>query len=211
MPGPDLAYAARPTTCPAHRIADEFWLLAHDSAGRPLPSTRTLELGLAAAVLAELLVEQRIDLTAGPVVPVGGRRPEETVARSAYDLIDGEPRHPVSAWLPRLAGPAALAVPRRLTAGEPPAPWLPARLLGRPASATGARLRQGLRGQRWLAGTDVIVAALAWATGLDRDLLRWAGRPARQFHEDERAGLPGPIRRLAVDTHRTVGTISGIR
>ncbi|NUR30717.1 MAG: hypothetical protein HOV83_33515, partial [Catenulispora sp.] len=105
MSGIELAYAVRRPVRPAHRIADEFWLLAHDPAGRTQPSRRTAELGLAAAVLAELLVGRHITLDDGPIVPTG-RRPAEPVMRAAYDMIDGEPPHPVSAWLPRLAGPA---------------------------------------------------------------------------------------------------------
>ncbi|WP_165975386.1 GOLPH3/VPS74 family protein [Actinomadura rubrisoli] len=58
------------------RIADELLLLAiHPTGGRPVIGDAELDLGLAGAILADLVLSGRVELTAGGVRPAAVTRP----------------------------------------------------------------------------------------------------------------------------------------
>jgi len=107
-------------------IVDNFYLLAHDENGKPRVQARVAALGLAASVLAELMLtghvtiaEQRVQPTAPPMQShVAGQRytpPPDPLGHTVWDQIRHEPnRHQVRTWLGVLAPTITEAVAVRL-------------------------------------------------------------------------------------------------
>jgi hypothetical protein len=100
-------------------VADDLYLLGHDDrGGRPLLQPRALGTGLAAALLAELLLAGQISVRRDSAVVIAAGTPGDTIARPALmQQIAGEPQpQPVRAWLRFLARSAAREVALRLEA-----------------------------------------------------------------------------------------------
>jgi len=126
--GPQAAGAVQAAASPlagTGQIADDLYLMAHDeNTGRPLIGPRLLGTGLAAALLAELMLAGGLvlhDGSAGDVTVTSGtvvaRRAEITddLARHIHQVVAVEPRlHPVQVWLEFLASDAAQNVAFRL-------------------------------------------------------------------------------------------------
>lgn len=91
--------APRPATPPHSRpllLADEPFLLAHDVTGRPPSQSRAICLGLAGALLGQLLAVGRVTIRDGQVLAV---RPADALAGKVFDdLAVGRPRHSVRTW-----------------------------------------------------------------------------------------------------------------
>src|SRR4029450_13069136 len=85
-------------------LADEFFLTAHDEVGTALLSPRVLGLGLAAAVLGELVFSHRVTIQSG-VLRVVDRRPlDEPLAASVlYQLLQESGHGRVRDWMSYLA------------------------------------------------------------------------------------------------------------
>ena len=107
------------------RVADDLYLMAHDeNTGRPLIGPRLLGTGLAAALLAELMLAAGLVLHHGSVGGVTvdsgmvlACRAEiaDDLARHVHQVVAAEPRlHPVQVWLGFLARDAARNVAFRL-------------------------------------------------------------------------------------------------
>src|SRR6266702_8332264 len=76
------------------RLADDLWLLAHDErTGKPHLQPRATGLGLAGALLAELMLSHSIRLSRGMVMAADGIPPRDEVARSVLRLVISEPEH----------------------------------------------------------------------------------------------------------------------
>jgi hypothetical protein len=97
------------------RIADDLYLMAHDeNTGRPHIGPRLLGTGLAAALLAELMLTGGLVLhkgSVGGVTVTSGMvmacRAEiaDDLARHVLQVVASEQRlHPVQVWLPARAG-----------------------------------------------------------------------------------------------------------
>jgi hypothetical protein len=88
-------------------LSEEFFLLAHDdTTGKPLISTDVLGLGLAAALLAQLLPEERIAITPEGGVALRrfeatGRAATDQVVKKINDAHSSRPGalYPVADWL----------------------------------------------------------------------------------------------------------------
>ena len=80
------------------RVADDLWLLAHnDVTGKPYIQPRPLGLGLAGALLAELILAGAL-VVAGDQIAVTARHrpPGDALARHVLGLVAGEREaHPV--------------------------------------------------------------------------------------------------------------------
>jgi hypothetical protein len=98
------------------RLADDLYLMAHhEVSGKPLLQPRAAGLGLAGALLAELVLVGRIRIGPGGVAVAEPAPTEDALADSVLDLVLGEREpHAVQMWLLFLA---------RNAAGDVPADW----------------------------------------------------------------------------------------
>jgi Golgi phosphoprotein 3 (GPP34) len=163
------------------RLADDLYLLAHHEAtGRPHLHPRAAGLGLAGALLAELMLSGSISLCSGDVVAADDRAPRDELARSVLSRVAGEPQHhPPRDWLLFLARTAAQDVAVRLEQSgfltrvisrRPlrPRPWVPAD----PDSAFAPllRVKSALDPRQPTTAQNLTLAGLALACGLGRRL-----------------------------------------
>jgi Golgi phosphoprotein 3 (GPP34) len=204
------------------RVADDLFLIAHDErSGRLLLAPRQLGTGLAAALLAEVMLAGGIivdngrvggvTVNSGLVVACRADIADELAAH-VHRAVAAEPQlHPVQVWLEFLARDAARNVAFRLErAGylEPAPrrrPWGAARLvpvnpdwayapLSRACGATAP-------GRRFYPG-HAVLAGLAEACGLG---FRLAGLlPAGRAVTDATARLDLPLRQLISQTQTVV-------
>ncbi|MBT8225031.1 MAG: hypothetical protein HKP61_04585 [Dactylosporangium sp.] len=82
-------------------LADEFFRLAHhDTTGRPLLHPRATSLGLAAALLGELLHTRKVFVQERQVYPLDRTPPDDALAHATLDQLIVQPRHTaVRIWL----------------------------------------------------------------------------------------------------------------
>jgi Golgi phosphoprotein 3 (GPP34) len=162
------------------RVADDLFMLAHDDrSGRPRLAARPLGLGLAAGLLAELMMgdQPAIRLGHDNVLRIACEVPRTAISRHPLlKQVDLEPAlHPVPDWLAFLARSATQDVGARLeqagylTRLSRRLPGLPARLV--PADATWAfapvnRVAAALDPRRVREPYTAVLAGLACACGL---------------------------------------------
>jgi hypothetical protein len=195
------------------RIADDVYLLAHhDITGKPLLQPRALGLGLAGALLAELMLAGALTLRQGRLCLDVAVPLEDGLARQVVGLLIADREaHPVREWLLFLARHAAGDVAARLE-----------------AAGYVARVR-GWRGVRWvpvdsdsafapvtraLAGTaaahtpyveEVVLAGLADACGLGARLDHHATAAPRRPLGTVVAWLDPGLQELIAATKAAVG------
>jgi hypothetical protein len=188
--------AAVPALGGTGRLADDLWLMAHhERSGRPLLAPRAAGLGLAGALLGELVLDGAISVTASAVT-AAGPAPGEELAAGVLGLVAAEPGPwPAQDWLAFLARTVPAGVAGRLARAGYLTPgrswrgqrWVPAD----PdcAFAPIARAKSGLD-QHWDADIHgVALAALADGCGLGARLALYV--PAASRHR-----LPGAAGRL---------------
>jgi hypothetical protein len=97
-------------------LADDLYLLAHhDVSGKPLLQPRAVGLGLAGALLAELMLTGNIRVTPAAVGVTDRVPPQDDLARSVLGrLLSEREVHQARAWLLFLGRTAAGEVARRL-------------------------------------------------------------------------------------------------
>jgi hypothetical protein len=198
-------------------LADEFFLTAHDEVGTALLSPRVLGLGLAAAVLGELVFAHRMTIQSG-LLRVVDRRPldEPLTASVLYQLLQESGHGRVRDWMSYLAKTAEETVGRRLVHHGLVRRLERQRLLrGRvvryppvnPKMATWpqARLSHAVTGWATMADHDVVLAGLMLATGLDQQL-RWNLTQTDRQHLIYLTGRVWPaLRELLAATDAAVG------
>ena len=97
------------------RVADELYLIAHhELTGRAHLAPRAVGLGLAGALLAELILADAITVAAGAVVAAVPGQADDQLTAAVAAQIAGEDTHPVADWLAFLARTAAGEVAARL-------------------------------------------------------------------------------------------------
>jgi hypothetical protein len=227
MPG---SYLIRPAEVHGHRgpldsglrgtgrVADDLFLLAHDDrSGRPRLAARPLGLGLAAGLLAELMLGNQPAITVGEDGALRIAREVPGTAISRHPLlsqVDLEPvLHPVPDWLAFLARDAARDVGTRLeqagylTRAGRRFPGRPARLV--PADADWAfapvnRVAAGLDPRRLWEPYTAALAGLAYACGLGFRVEQYltAGRTV----EDTVSGLTPDLQALIRQAQITVSS-----
>ena len=182
------------------RVADELYLIAHhELTGRPHLAPRAVGLGLAGALLAELVLADAITIEAGTVASAWPEQAGDQLTAAVAARIAGEYTHPVADWLAFLARTAAGDVAARLAdagylAAAPrrsrrAAQWVPTD----PdcAFAPVARLNAALNLSRPGDGQVVALGGLAAACGLGPRLLLYLPAGARA-RIDALVGLLGP-------------------
>jgi Golgi phosphoprotein 3 (GPP34) len=206
--------APRPQLAGTGRLADDLYLLAHhERTGRPVLSPRAAGLGLAGALLAELVLAEAIGICRGEVVTAAGLA-EDALAESVLAQVAGEAAvQPVGEWLAFLARTAPGGVAGRLaTAGYLAA--VPARLWRAPrwapvsadcAFAPITRVKAALDPARPADAQTVALAGLAAACGLGGRLAGWLP-PGSRLRMDQAAGwLDAGLREVITQTHAAVG------
>jgi hypothetical protein len=213
------------------RLADEFFLVAHNhDADTILPRLHDtgIDLGLAGALLCELVLDRRLEIADGRVVVFDPTPPSDPLAASLLRDIVTEPPHSVRVWLEYLSQDARDKVGSRLHIagqlaqvrlrkwwGGPAMQYRAVNaeralipevrlhdLLARPHPGIGAaRISQDHKLMQ-----DVTLAALAHSTGLLSALLWYHGpHRARSQLDELRRTLPPPLLELARQTEAAVG------
>ncbi|MEZ0073930.1 hypothetical protein ABH927_003284 [Planotetraspora sp. GP83] len=172
---------------------------------------RLTGLGLAAAVLGELMLAGRIsvDLTAGEVrlAVLHGTPTGDEVTQNALDHVVAEPAHRFRIWLQFLARTAHADVAARMTAAGllRPARRLQSRQV--PADPNAAawpigRLNLAIQRRQPLSAQDGVLLGLVVATGGGR-LVLWDRNP--RYLSDSTAALPAPLQELIAQTEAAIG------
>jgi len=198
-------------------VADDLYLMAHDDrTGKPQLQPRALGIGLAGALLAELMLAGCIGLRRDSAVVIVSDVPRETVMRHALlkQVADEPGPQPVQAWLRFLARGAARDVALRLEqAGylEHVRSWIPGRQ-GRwipvdPdwAFAPMLRVRSALDPARPVTPHAAALTGLAAACGLSFRLDQYQYQTqADRSIQDAVAALGPGLRELITQTQTAV-------
>jgi len=197
-------------------LADRLFLLAHnDRTGAPLVGSGALGLGLAGALLGELLLADLIAVPDAVVWVIAGTYPSSHLAHRLLTTMAREPVPlPVRTWLSFLAPSAADEVGKRLHAGG----WLHRQqrtgLLGRrvrvefpnptAVAYVGVGLRERLRRRVIDTGEDTLLAGLADATGLTGPALWTRDGDSVSYLAGLAMRAPPPLRALIEHTRAAV-------
>jgi hypothetical protein len=198
-------------------LADDLYFIAHDDrTGRPRLHPRAVQLGLAAALLGELMLADRVVIHNGRIYVKSQQPPPDALAHTILDRLAGQhPHSDLRTELAVIGGSAPDAVAHRLeragllqyvetrklmrTAGR----WLPTDATQ--AAWRTARLRRLLSGAEEVTWHDVILAALLAAIGLVGIVLRDSEPPARNRLKAIMAQLPDSVADLVAHTEAAVG------
>jgi hypothetical protein len=198
-------------------LADEFFRLAHnDVTGKPRLHATATGLGLAAALLGELMATRSIDLRDGLIRILDRSPPQDSLAHATLDQLVAQSQHQeVRVWLDFLSRDACEGVAQRLwRAGHvrqetsrrflrQVVTWVPADVNA--AAWPWARLSHGLHHREPLEQSDVFLIGLAAATGLDEDLLEGGPSATPTYLRRLAASAPAAQQELFAYTHAAVG------
>lgn len=205
-------------------LADQYYLIAHeDRTGRSRLHPRATGLGLAAALIGELILDGRVGIADGDLIILDRHPPADALAHDILDLLVAQPRHrDVRTWLAFLSQDAAIRVGERLMrlgAVEPVTRrrMLSTQTLYMPNSAeqrnaaawAPARLANLLVRGVEMSVSDRILVGLIAATGLTRHVLYdfEMHRHAFQTLPNAVDSLPGDLRELVEYTEASVGSV----
>ncbi|MGA8461731.1 MAG: GPP34 family phosphoprotein [Streptosporangiaceae bacterium] len=196
------------------RIADELYLIGHhEVTGRVHLSPRAVGLGLAGALMAELVLAGAVTVEAGTVMPAGQGQPDDQLTSAVAGQIAGEtPYRPMADWLAFLARTAPGDVAARLaSAGYLAAarrrPWQAARWQPTDpdcAFAPIARLKAALHLDRPGDAQSITLAGLAAACGLGPRLALYLPAGARTRTDALVSLLPPELREVIAQTQAAV-------
>ncbi|MFF5173079.1 GPP34 family phosphoprotein [Micromonospora sp. NPDC000089] len=198
-------------------IADEFFLIAHnDSRGKAKLHAGATGLGLAGALLGELVLFGRITVANGLVTIVDRRPPPDALAHTVLDQLVGEPQHQeLRTWLSFLAQSSTGSVGERLSRAGVLRRQETRRLLRASVSYVpidlnaaawpAIRLRAVLERADPPSVADGALLGLVSATGLHREVLWNAGPRAQHRLGVLTQSLPPPLKELAAHTEAAVG------
>jgi hypothetical protein len=200
-------------------LADDLFLTAHDTVrGRSLLSPATLGLGIAAALLGELILWRLLDLDDGVVTVLDDRPPGDPAVSAVLEQMLREPQHRrIREWLAFLAaGAAADLVARRLSRAGlvhrqerrglrgVRVHFVPADSMT--AGWPGSRIRTAVGRGELLGVPDLVLAGLILATGLDQHVFATLSARERGWLSDQiRRRLPAMLRELVGHTEAAVG------
>jgi hypothetical protein len=205
-------------------LADQFFLIAHeDRTGRSRLHPRATGLGLAAALLGELILDRRLRVFEGDLYVESREPPRDALTHEILDLLISQPQHTeLRTWLAYLAQDAAMRVGERLTRSGAVEPVIRRKMLSTQTlympnnheqrnAAAWAPMRLANMLVRGYAMTvnDRLLAGLVVATGLTRHVL-WdftAHRQGLAYLPSVVASLPDDLRQLTEHTEASVGSV----
>ncbi|CAM3501323.1 GPP34 family phosphoprotein [Kibdelosporangium persicum] len=174
-------------------LSESLFFLGHDPfTGKARIRGHVLDIGLAAAALADLLCDERLTLDRGTVVPVSRYATGEPIADRMLERVIAEPeRYGVRDWVEHLAESIFDIVVENLTVRELVIPqekrgmfrhslhYQPADL--RIASTPRAAIRSAMLGRTECDLPVATLALIAWTIGLDKvcapeSLTEWVER-----------------------------------
>lgn len=194
-------------------VADDLYLLAHhDVTGKPFLQPRALGLGLAGALLAELVLARTLRVGPDGLAVVGGVRLPDQLGHGVVSLVLGE-KEPLSVqdWLQFLARAAADQVARRLErAGYLVAArqrwrgdrWVPVN--ADCAFAPLIRVRAALDSSRLAGEGSVVLAGLALGCGLGFRVLPFGPVEGQRWLDESLRRLGPDLRQLIAQTQAAV-------
>jgi len=202
-------------------LADDYFCIAVDEhSGRPRASSRVTGFGLAAALLAELVLSGRLEIQADQVRAIDVEPPADALSGWVHGQMVSHPQHrTLQTWLEFLGPPALDAVGRRLAGKQIVQIAAQRRRLRREevlyraldhnaVVVPGIRIANRLSAGEPMEPRDVMCLALCAATGLVKHVL-WDP----QQHRDALAAvpavlarLPGPLTSLRKQLEVVVGT-----
>lgn len=196
-------------------VADDLFLLAHhDVSGKPFLQPRAIGIGLAGALLAELVLLGRIRIWDDGVEIVDHAMPDDGIAGHVLGLLLTErERHAPRDWLMFLAVTAEQDVAARLeqsgylTETTSRRPWRVHRWTpvdSDCAFAALARVRVALDPARPAPMHGVLLAGLATACGLGSRLLPYGPPGARRWLDAAVRQLSPDLRELIAQTQAAV-------
>jgi hypothetical protein len=205
--------------------------MAHEeSSGKPRLAERIAGLGLAAALLGELALAERIELREGTVAVLDSGPRDDVLSGRVLEFLKQE-QHPTRTWLAFFGQSAHTEVGRRLGAAPPPGGG------GGPAPPDGLLVREARKrpwqGGRWLPVStqvavrptallctqlirghhlgppDLVLLGLLRATGLDQPVLwevRQSAPDALRWAATLRGSLSASLTELITQTEAAVGS-----
>jgi Golgi phosphoprotein 3 GPP34 len=198
-------------------LADQLFLTAHDDVtGKPRQRPRAIALGLAAALLGELMLLEKISTAGdGLVLAITRYAPQDALMHAVLDQLAGEREaHNLRTWIAFLGQSATDWVAarlertghvrhtevRRLLRTEPR--WVPTDMSV--AATPGALLRHHLNHRQPLEPPEIVLAGLVEAIGLT-SLVLW-GVPSRtvEYRDWCLSTLPTPLQELIAETTAAV-------
>ncbi|GIF06698.1 GOLPH3/VPS74 family protein [Actinoplanes siamensis] len=206
-------------------LADQYYLIAHeDRTGRSRLHPRATGLGLAAALLSELVLEGRIGVTDGDLFVLDRHPPADALEHDILDLLIAQPQHrDVRTWLAFLSQDAGLRVGERLMRLGAVEPIVRRRMLGSPqitympnsaqqrnaAAWASTRLANLLVRGMELSVVDQLLVSLVSATGLTRHVLYGFEQypHAFQYVPNAAFALPSDLREIVEYTEASIGSV----
>jgi hypothetical protein len=205
-------------------LADQYFLIAHeDRTGRSRLHPRATGLGLAGALIGELILEGRVGIADGDLIILDRHPPTDALAHDILDLLIAQSRHrDVRTWLAFLSQDAAARVGERLMRLGAVEPVVRRRMLStqtlympnsaeqRNAAAWApARLANLLVRGVEMSVSDRLLVGLIAATGLTRHVLYdfEMHRHAFQTLPNAVESLPSDLRELVEITEASVGSV----
>jgi hypothetical protein len=195
------------------RLADDLYLMAHnDLTGRPYLQARAIGIGLAGALLAELVITGKIRIWSDGLGVADHSRPRDELARDVLDLVLSEPNSPRD-WLMFLGRSATTDVARRLeVAGYlsqvgSRRPWRAGRWVPVDSDCAFApmfRVRAALDPARATSDAGATLVGLASACGLGPRVLSYGPPGARHCLELAVKQLGPDLRGLIAQTQAAV-------
>lgn len=198
-------------------LGDDFWLLAHsEHTGKPRLSGRVLGLGMAAALIGELVYWRNVTVQGGFVQVHNWDPPPDALAHTVLDQMAAELRsYSIRTWLVYFGRTADEMVGQRLSRTGMLRRETSRKLLKQVVSYVPvdvnkaawpmARLATTLRRESPMEHTEAFLAGLAGATGLDQIMLDGAGPGPRQYLRHVVSGLAAPLYELVIHTQAAVG------
>ncbi|WP_127503647.1 GOLPH3/VPS74 family protein [Actinoplanes solisilvae] len=200
-------------------LADDLFLTAHDSVkGKCLLSPATLGLGMAAALLGELVLWRRLDVVDGKIQIIDDRPTGDPAATAVLDQLLREGHHrAVRDWISFLAtGVATDLVERRLARSALVQRQEKRGLMGTKVSFVpsdsmiagwpATRIRTFIGRGELLDIPDLVLAGLILATGLDQHVFMTLEQRGRtQLFDQLKRRLPAMLLELVGQAEAAVG------